>query len=55
MSNRQPNFSVGDNVKWGNKVGEVDKVWTIDPSNFKYTVKFSDGKRVLEEGKLKRA
>jgi hypothetical protein len=54
MSNRQPNFSIGDSVKWGDKVGKVKKVWTVNPSSFKYTVEFSDGKRVLEEGGLKR-
>ncbi|QWT30067.1 hypothetical protein SEA_TUNATARTARE_205 [Streptomyces phage TunaTartare] len=55
MSNRQPNFAVGDKVKYGNEKGVVEKVWTVNPSKFRYTVKLNGGVSVIEEGDLKRA
>lgn len=55
MSNRQPNFRVGQKVEYMKEIGRVVKVWTINPSNYRYTVKFRYRTEVLDEGKLKRA
>lgn len=51
---RQPNFVRGDWVTYDGMMGKIIKVWTTDPNNIKYTVKFNDGNRVLREGALRR-
>jgi len=55
MSNRQPNFKNNEWVEYNGRQGQITKVWTTDPRAPKYTVKFSDGNRILSEGQLKRA
>jgi hypothetical protein len=51
---RQPNFVTGDWVTYEGMMGKIIKVWTTNPNNIKYTVKFNDGNRVLREGALRR-
>lgn len=52
MGEAKPAFTKGSKVRYLGMLGKVDKVWTIRPGQFKYTVKFRDGKRVLEENEL---
>lgn len=52
MTERKPAFQKGSKVRYLGMLGKVEKVWTIRPDEFKYTVKFKDGKRVLKEKDL---
>lgn len=56
MSNRQPNFKVGDKVNYQSRQGVVKTIHIDGPSRFSYTVQFPNGhKEIVKEGKLKSA
>lgn len=55
MSDRQPNFEVGDRVMHSGYTGVVKKVSKIGPSKYKYVVQFPHDKLILAEGSLRRA
>ncbi|QNN99271.1 hypothetical protein SEA_FAUST_199 [Streptomyces phage Faust] len=55
MSNRQPNFSVRDEVVYLGMQGIVKRVVNDGPSKFKYVVEFEHGRQTIPEGKLKRS
>jgi hypothetical protein len=54
MSNRQPNFSVRDEVVYLGMLGVVKRV-IPHLNTYKYVVEFQHGKQTIPEGKLKRA
>jgi hypothetical protein len=55
MSDRQPNFSVGDEVLNAGYIGVVKRVVKYGPSKYKYVVQFPHAKLTIVEGKLRRA
>lgn len=54
MSNRKPNFSVGEKVTYLGMPGIVDSVLLIS-NKYTYTVRLRGGTKDVPEGKLKRA
>ncbi|AXH49306.1 hypothetical protein HWB76_gp095 [Streptomyces phage Blueeyedbeauty] len=55
MSDRQPNFEVGDRVLHSGYVGVVKKVIKDGPSKYKYRVEFQHNTLTVPEGRLRRA
>lgn len=55
MSDRQPNFAVGDRVMNAGYVGVVKRVVKTGPSKYKYRVEFPHDTLTLSEGSLRRA
>lgn len=54
MSNRQPNFKVGDKVNYQGRKCEVKKIHVDGPSRFSYTIEFPNGHtEIVREGRLK--
>jgi hypothetical protein len=54
MSNRQPNFIVGDKVRYDGYIGVIEKINTIGPSKYSYKVKLPHNTVIVAEGKLRR-
>lgn len=54
MSNRQPNFSIGEEIIYLSMYGVIKRI-IPDNGNFKYLVEFKHGRETVPEGKLKRA
>lgn len=55
MSDRQPNFAVGDEVLHSGYIGVVKKVSVVGPSKFTYKVEFKHNTLIIKEGNLRRA
>ncbi|QOI67563.1 hypothetical protein SEA_BEUFFERT_195 [Streptomyces phage Beuffert] len=55
MSDRQPNFAVGDRVLHSGYVGVVKKVIRTGPSRYSYRVEFEHNTLTVVEGRLRRA
>lgn len=53
MSDRQPNFVVGDEVVYLGMFGIVKRV-IPNHNKFKYVVEFEHGRETVPEGKLRR-
>lgn len=52
---KKPRFKKGDKVRATGIEGEVDKVWTVNPEVYRYTIKTKEGKIVLNEDEINRA
>ena len=56
MSNRQPNFRVGDEVNYQGRKCTIKTIKIDGPSKFSYTVRFPNGHTEdVKEGRLKSA
>lgn len=55
MSDRQPNFAVGDRVMNSGYVGVVRRVIKAGPSKYSYRVEFPHDTLTITEGRLRRA
>lgn len=54
MSNRQPNFKVGDTVNYQGRKCTVKTIIIDGPSKFSYTIRFPNGHTEdVKEGRLK--
>ncbi|QIQ63057.1 hypothetical protein SEA_MOAB_203 [Streptomyces phage Moab] len=55
MSDRQPNFSVGERVLHAGFVGVVKRVIPGPKSKYEYVVQFEHNRLTVKEGQLRRA
>ena len=52
---KQPKYNKGDKVTGAGLTGKIEKVWTVNPNMFRYTIKTADGKILLNENEISRA
>lgn len=52
---KKPKYKVGDKVRSTGVEGTIGKVWTVNPSVYRYTINTKNGRIVLNEDEISKA